>query len=125
MLGHLKASSLIIMYILHISCSFNFSDFSNHYYDNLIKVRNSTFECPILKTSIIWDGFSVTNPTVIKKDGIFFLYFVAKDKSYKNEAGTSRIAVTWSKNISDFRSTDRLPVLFPSVDNNIRCETFK
>ena len=100
---------------------FNLSEFSNHYYGNLLIPRNSSFECPIRQGAVIWDEYSVSNPSIIRKDGKFFLFFVAKDKTYKDSAGTSRIALTWSKNISDFYNKAGLPVLFPAIDNNIKC----
>ena len=82
-----------------------------------IKGSNDTFYCPIRQESVIWNEYSVSNPSVVKKDGKFFLFYTGTDS-----AMTSRIGLAWSHNYSHFEKRSNVPILFPNIDENIRYE---
>jgi predicted GH43/DUF377 family glycosyl hydrolase len=80
----------------------------------LVPRSESTFSCPIRKTSVQWETKDVFNPAAVVRHDTVFLLYRAQDRIGK-PAGTSRIGLAWS---IDGRSFARhpVPVLYPAED---------
>jgi predicted GH43/DUF377 family glycosyl hydrolase len=77
-------------------------------------IDSITFEDPIRKQPVKWEGKHTFNPAaIVRKDTVYLLYraedFIGKYK------GTSRIGLAWSINGISFTRSDK-PVLYPDND---------
>lgn len=80
----------------------------------LLPGKNS-FQCPILKKTVLWDEKDVFNPAAIVRDGKVYLLFRAEDKIGKF-AGTSRLGLAVSGDGLHFTKMKE-PVFYPDNDS--------
>ncbi len=72
---------------------------------------NQVFNCPVRKSSVMWEGKNVLNPCAVVRDGKVYLIYRAQDKDM-----TSRLGLAVSDNGFHFVKQPA-PVLYPDEDS--------
>ena len=70
-----------------------------------------TFDCPVSKKEVLWEGRNVLNPSAIVKDGKVYMIYRAQDS-----AMTSRLGLAISEDGLHFEKQDK-PIFFPENDS--------
>jgi beta-1,2-mannosidase len=84
----------------------------------VMPLPKSTFEDPILKTTVHWEALHTFNPAAIVRDGKVYVLYRAEDDSGSMEIGghTSRLGLAESKDGIHFKRMPA-PVFYPAEDD--------
>ena len=72
---------------------------------------NLSFECPVSKKEVLWEGKNVLNPTAVVKDGKVYMIYRAQDSSM-----TSRLGLAISEDGLHFKKQPT-PIFYPDNDS--------
>jgi len=70
-----------------------------------------SFDCPVSKKEVLWEGRNVLNPSAVIKDGKVYMIYRAQDS-----AMTSRLGLAVSEDGLHFKKQDK-PIFYPDNDS--------